>query len=101
EAVKFNFSETLDFSLLNEVFTIKDDDNQPISGKWIIGLEEKSIQFIPENSWKKGKYILQVESRLEDLAGNNLNRLFETDLLNPSKTAIESDFKRLEFEIKE
>ncbi|HSF53252.1 MAG TPA: Ig-like domain-containing protein [Algoriphagus sp.] len=101
EAVKFNFSETLDFSLLNEVFTIKDDENQPISGKWTIGTEEKSIQFIPENPWKKGKYILQIESRLEDLAGNNLNRLFETDLLNPSKTAVESDFKRLEFEIKE
>lgn len=101
ETVSIDFSEALDFSLLQEVFSIKDEANQPIFGKWEIGLEEKSIQFIPENSWKKGKYILQVESRLEDLAGNNLNRLFETDLLNPSKKAIESDFKRLEFEIKE
>jgi hypothetical protein len=101
EAITIDFFEALDYSLLREVFRIRDNDGHQISGKWNIGIEEKSIRFIPENPWKKGTYILEIESRLEDLAGNNLNRLFETDLLNPSKTATESDFKRLEFEIKE
>ncbi len=101
EAVSIGFSETLDYSLLREVFGIKDNNNRQIAGKWEIGTEEKSIRFVPENPWKKGRYVLEIESRLEDLAGNNLNRLFETDLLNPSKTATESDFRRLEFEVKE
>jgi len=101
EAVILDFSEALDYSLLREVFRIRDNANQEISGKWTIGLKEKSIRFTPENPWKTGTYILEIESRLEDLAGNNLNRLFETDLLNASKTAAESDFKRLEFEIKD
>ncbi|OOG77481.1 Ig-like domain-containing protein [Algoriphagus sp. A40] len=101
EAVEIDFSEALDYSLLREVFRIRDLNDQKVPGKWNIGIEEKSIRFTPDTDWKKGKYVLEIESRLEDLAGNNLNRLFETDLSNPSKPAIETDFKRLEFEIKE
>ncbi|GAA0878345.1 hypothetical protein GCM10009119_13130 [Algoriphagus jejuensis] len=101
ESANLDFSEALDFSLLQEVFRIKDKENQKITGKWEIGFEEKGIQFTPEIPWKKGKYVVEIESRLEDLAGNNLNRLFEIDLLNHSKVAEASDFKKLEFEIRE
>lgn len=101
DAVILDFSEALDYSLLNEVFKILDKDGQRLSGNWIIGIEEKSIHFTPETPWKKGKYILEIESRLEDLAGNNLNRLFEIDLLNQGQTTAASDSKQLEFEVKE
>ncbi|WP_157373379.1 Ig-like domain-containing protein [Algoriphagus terrigena] len=101
DAVILDFSETLDYSLLNEVFKILNKDGQKLLGNWTIGIEEKSIRFTPETPWKKGKYILEIESRLEDLAGNNLNRLFEIDLLNQAQTTAASDFKQLEFEVKE
>jgi len=32
------------------------------------------------NNWNKGNYKLLIEAKLEDLAGNNLNRLFDTDI---------------------
>ncbi len=41
---------------------------------------ETGFLFTPEKPWETGLYKLQVESRLADLAGNNLNRLFDVDL---------------------
>ncbi len=100
-ALTIDFLEALDFSLLANVFTIKKAAGQAIQGTWEIGIEEKSIQFIPKDPWPKGQYLIEIESRLEDLAGNNLNRLFETDLFNRPESDSPSDIKRLEFEIKD
>jgi hypothetical protein len=49
-------------------------------------IEEKQLNFIPNKPWSPGQYNLQVEARLEDLAGNNLNRLFDRDVTNPQTT---------------
>ncbi|WP_296701401.1 Ig-like domain-containing protein [Algoriphagus sp.] len=100
-AFEINFSETLDYSLLNEVFQIKNEEMNIVSGKWEIGLEEKSIQFFPDENWGSGSYQLEIESRLEDLAGNNLNRLFEIDLENTKAKEIETSFRLIPFSVKE
>jgi hypothetical protein len=98
--LQVDFNESLDYSLLNEVFKLLNQDNEEVSGVWDIGMEEKSLGFTPDKDWKTGKYTIEIESRLEDLAGNNLNRLFETDLENRGKSKIESSFTQLVFEIK-
>ncbi len=97
--LKIDFFEALDYSLLQEVFTLKTEDGKRISGIWELGFEEKSITFSPKENWQTGNYTIQIESRLEDLAGNNLNRLFEIDLENQSKSKQESQFKYLSFSI--
>lgn len=99
-ALQINFNQSLDYSLLREVFKIKYLESEEISGIWEIGNKEKSIAFTPTNEWQKGHYKLEIESRLEDLAGNNLSRLFETDLENPAKPKIESSLHQIAFEIK-
>lgn len=98
--LQVDFIESLDYSLLNDVFKLKNEDDQEISGTWEIGKEEKSILFLPSDNWESGKYKIEIENRLEDLAGNNLKRLFEIDLKTTSKTKIESSLSKLEFEIK-
>ena len=35
---------------------------------------------IPNKNWKKDTYLLQVNSRLEDPSGNNLNGLFDHEI---------------------
>lgn len=82
DLLQIDFLEELDYSLLGEVFELKDDLGNKVEGKWQIGEHEKSIEFLPEKAWKKGSYQLQIENRLEDLAGNNINRLFETDIIS-------------------
>lgn len=80
DRVSINFGETLDYSLLSDALYILNERQELITGEWIIGKEEKSILFIPVRPWSKGTYTLQVESRLEDAAGNNLTRLFDADI---------------------
>ncbi|MBN7812236.1 hypothetical protein J0A68_14880 [Algoriphagus sp. H41] len=100
-SLTIDFREALDYSLLQEVFAIKRPEEALIPGNWTLGPEEKSIRFTPEKPWQKGVHLLEIESRLEDLAGNNLNRPFETDLLNPVRTEKETELKQLHFEIKD
>lgn len=74
------FQESLDHALIHETIRILDKDGQIVPGEFSDIPQEKGIAFTPSNPWKKGKYWLQVEGHLEDLAGNNLNRLFDRDL---------------------
>ncbi|HWA36035.1 MAG TPA: hypothetical protein VG737_17965 [Cyclobacteriaceae bacterium] len=72
--------ESLDYSLLNDAISLMDENQNVIKGEWVIGKEERSVMFVPDNSWTPGVYVLHVETRLEDLAGNNINRPFDRDV---------------------
>ncbi|MBN3582036.1 hypothetical protein JYB64_06525 [Algoriphagus aestuarii] len=101
DQLKVDFLEALDYSLLQEVFTIKNEDGKNIPGVWELGFEEKAIAFSPDENWKTGNYTILIEIRLEDLAGNNINRLFEVDLEQPNQTKTNDGFYKLNFSIKE
>ena len=55
--------------------------------------------FKPDLDWKVGDYELLIDSKLEDLAGNNLNHLFDKDLL-ASDNSLYTKFKSIFFTIK-
>jgi hypothetical protein len=99
EGLQIDFLESLDYSLLHEVFKLKNEDGQEIPGTWKVGPGEKSITFLPTDNWEAGNYTIQIESRLEDLAGNNLNRLFETDLENKNEKTSEKSSWTLNYSI--
>ncbi|MEQ6124024.1 hypothetical protein AAON49_07495 [Pseudotenacibaculum sp. MALMAid0570] len=80
ESIGFMFHESLDMKLFIETVRVYDSNSKVIKGEFFLSKNAKSALFIPENFWAEGKYTIEVESRLEDLAGNNLNRLFDTDL---------------------
>jgi hypothetical protein len=80
EPLIVDLRESLDYSLLNDAITILDADRQEVKGTWVVGEEEKSISFIPGSNWNAGEYLVQVATRLEDLAGNNINRPFDRDI---------------------
>ncbi len=48
--------------------------------------KERAFLFYASESWKAGEYNLRIEGRLEDLAGNNLNRPFDKDLKTKGKS---------------
>ena len=45
-----------------------------------VGPGERVWTFTPERPWSAGRYTLRVAGELEDVAGNSLRRLFDTDL---------------------
>ena len=59
---------------------------------------ERSLYFYPKTNWEPGLYEITIDSRLEDLAGNNLNHVFDKDIENSSDTA-HSETKELKFVI--
>jgi hypothetical protein len=78
------FDEPLDFKLLTDAIHVLDGARRLVEADVIVGEDEKSLCFLPLTAWEKGTYAIMVEPRLEDLAGNNLARLFDRDLLAES-----------------
>ncbi|WP_082213218.1 hypothetical protein [Dyadobacter psychrophilus] len=86
QPLNVDFLESLDHSLLNETFSVTTRKGETLPGQWHIGPKEKSAQFKPNTPWKQENYILKVETRLEDLAGNNVNRAFDGDVSKGNKS---------------
>jgi hypothetical protein len=99
ESLGIGFHESLDAKLFVETTRIYNSENQEIKGSFLMGKNAKSALFIPEQTWQSGQYTMEVESRLEDLAGNNLNRLFDVDLKNRGEVST-SKVKKRSFVIK-
>lgn len=74
------FGEPLDAALLRRAFAVLGPRGEPVAVEVIAGAREASCEIRPERPWATGVHRLQVDPTLEDLAGNNLTRLFDRDL---------------------
>ena len=90
--------ETLDHYLLSESIGIVDQNNTPIKGEIRLGKKDNQVVFFPAKPWKAQRYHLQVDGRLEDLAGNNLNRVFDRDITKTKSR--NKSYYELDFEVK-
>jgi hypothetical protein len=80
-----NTITSLDHYLLAESISIINSTGEVIKGKAWIDPNDEVYQFTPMQQWQGGTYTLQVNARLEDLAGNNLNKLFDRDITREAK----------------
>ena len=72
--------EPLDHYLLMESISIVDANGAIVKGQIEVKDNDRAWKFTPLNSWKAQTYKLHVTANLEDLAGNNLNRVFDRDI---------------------
>ena len=91
-ALLIQFHEALDHALLLNTIKVYDASGKTINGEIRILEQEHQWAFTPNNPWKKGAYKIQIDAKLEDLAGNNLNRLFDRDLASVNEEEMEKDF---------
>ena len=80
QPLEIRFQQPLDNFLLRECITILNSNGDVVPGEMVIDDEERTLRFVPHEPWTKGTFALRIESRLEDLAGNNLNRPFESNV---------------------
>lgn len=99
--LQVNFPEPMDQALLHSQIVVYDPEGNLLNGTVTLGKEEKQWQFIPVSLWKKGIYHLKIGTDLEDLAGNNLNRLFDTDLKKDAASIEKQSFRERRFQIGE
>ncbi len=96
DTLRIHFDRVMDHALVQSMIQIKDEERNLIAGRWIILEQEQLIQFIPEKNWQIGNYQIVIDSRLEDVAGNNFQTLLdqiELDKENKIDTHKIIDFK--------
>lgn len=82
ESFRIEFGEPMDAVLATEAIQLIGPDRKVVPGRAHLLKEESIYEFTPDQTWYKGGYIIQIETRLEDLAGNNINRLFDQEIMN-------------------
>ena len=96
DLLTIRFDRIVDHALIQSMFRLEDSKKNPIAGHWEILEHEQLLQFIPVEKWHRGAYNIVIDSRLEDVTGNNLQNLLDhnkTDKENNSDTHQFIDFK--------
>ena len=93
-----HFGYAFDHYLLQESLSVLTNNGKPVKGKITLADKDKTWIFTPDAQWTSGAYKLRVASRLEDLAGNNLNKVFDRDIYKQKKN--DNAYYEREFEIK-
>ncbi|WP_296322015.1 Ig-like domain-containing protein [Winogradskyella sp.] len=93
-----DFKEPLDAILVKETLNIKDENGTIVLGEIVLKTNETSLEFRPKHDFTSQTYTISVDSKLEDLAGNNLNHLFDRDVTQHTATD-NSEYKTLTFKI--
>ena len=89
-------------ALLYSGLGLLDPEQNLVPGKVRVDQQEKAWHWFPDGPWRTGRYIIRVSTDVEDLAGNNLQRLFDKPYThsNPNPAASNPDFIEIPVDIK-
>jgi hypothetical protein len=97
-SLAIRFPEPIDYALLQNCLVASGPDGNEVTGEIKISNNETLWQFTPKVPWTVGRHVILVDTRLEDLAGNSIQRPFEVDESTPPE-AVPSEIK-LAFEVR-
>lgn len=101
ESLIVNYTDDWDLIVLIDIIALNDANGTAIEGEWEISGGNNKMEFQPSVEWTPGKYTLTIESKAEDLAGNNLLRLFDQDIKSKPNTSVAETEKSISFQVKE
>ena len=91
-----DFPAPLDFALLHRLMDVLDATGR-VNGEVLIARNETQWQFVPATPWRATEYRLQVDTALEDVAGNRVGRPFDVDVFEPITTRISRKYETIPF----
>ena len=77
--LQVSFGEPLDHALATGTLALLDPDGERVPGSTTLAEGDSTWTFTPAFPWLAGDYTLRVAGALEDLAGNNVVRVFDVD----------------------
>ncbi len=98
--VTLDFNEPLDQALLDRMILLRDASDREIPGAVKIDREETRWHFTPSSQFLAGDYRIEVDTALEDLAGNKIGKLFDVDVFDKIDTTLRTPKITLPFNIK-
>jgi hypothetical protein len=99
-ALTMTFPKPMDQALAQRVIRVISDSGQLLEGATALEDEERRWSFIPTSPWRRGHYHLAVQTTIEDLAGNNIGKPFEVDLVEPLERRLPSASVKLPFDVR-
>jgi hypothetical protein len=99
EPLTVAFAEPMDHALVQRMIRVRYGSEKLIQGQVSVGNSERQWTFVPSNAWQAGGYTLDVDSMIEDRAGNNIGKPFEVDLFEKVERRVQRPVVRLAFEV--
>jgi hypothetical protein len=90
----------MEHALLHRLLTVADASGKAVEGAIELTDNETRWRFTPKAAWPAGAYHLVADTRLEDLAGNSIERPFEVDIFHPVPREVKEEKVKLPFEVK-
>jgi hypothetical protein len=85
------FPKPLDHALLHRLIWVTDPQGRRVAGTVTVSDAETRWHWKPKDLWMVGTYHLVVDTRLEDVAGNNVKSPFEVDVFHPIQREVKSE----------
>lgn len=80
EALLVRFEESMDHALAQRLIRVLDGSGRILDGEVTLAEAETEWRFRPSTPWRAGEHRLRAGTLLEDLAGNQLGKVFEVDV---------------------
>jgi len=100
QPLSLEFPEPMDHGLLMRLLEVMDPQGNFVEGSIQVDRQETRWRFTPQEPWRAGDYSLSVDTTLEDLAGNRINRPFEVDVFERVEERITTTTVSLPFKVR-
>ncbi|GAB4143891.1 MAG: hypothetical protein Tsb009_15290 [Planctomycetaceae bacterium] len=99
KSLTLKFPKPLDHALLHRMLVVVDANGRPVAGQIQVDQQETRWRFTPSKAWQAGSYRIQIDTALEDRAGNSIGRPFERSLIQPAQPRKERKTLSLSFQV--
>ncbi|MGI8603726.1 MAG: Ig-like domain-containing protein [Verrucomicrobiales bacterium] len=100
ETLMVAFPDPMDHALAQRLIRVTNPSGQSLDGKTALADEERGWRFVPTQPWKSGTHQLVIQTTIEDLAGNNIGKPFEVDLVEPVQRQLTRTSVKVPFEVR-
>ena len=90
EHLSIIFPESMDSAVTQRSIKVTGDSGRTIEGRAGLEDHERRWAFVPAGLWARGAYKLVIQTTIEDLAGNNIGKVFDVDKLEQMKKTTSS-----------
>ena len=96
EPLLIEFARPIDYALATRCIWIEDAAGTVVPGQPTLDSHDSVWRFVPAGAWSVGQYVVAVDPRLEDVAGNSVLRPFDRERGQRTDDPLESTMQRFE-----
>lgn len=84
DPIELRLPRPIDHALAQRLVAVEGPGGTKVAVTIATANAERTIRLVPRRPWAPGEYRVLVGAEIEDVAGNNLQRLFDVDLADPA-----------------